>query len=52
MNLAACLLSSTTLSIQEIASKVGIPDISLFSKMFKARMGVSASVYRKMEPRT
>lgn len=41
------LLSDSTLSIQEIAAKVGYDDAYHFSKVFKKKFGVSPSVLRK-----
>ncbi len=45
---AAELLKSTTYSIGEIASFVGIKDIYYFSKLFKKIKGITPSAYRKM----
>lgn len=47
VRLAAQLLSTTQLSVQEIAAKTGIGDASYFSKQFKRVMGVSPHEYRK-----
>ena len=41
------LLTSTTLSLSEIASRCGFEDQSYFSKVFKKQMGVSPKEYRK-----
>ena len=43
---AVDLLNNTSLTIKEIAQAVGIVDIYSFSKLFKARMGVSPTKYR------
>lgn len=42
------LLNSTDLSIQEIASHVGIDDLSYFSKLFKKQISMSPQQYRDM----
>ncbi|MBQ7900963.1 MAG: helix-turn-helix transcriptional regulator [Clostridia bacterium] len=41
------LLKSTGLSIDEISFAVGFGDISYFSKVFKAHVGLSPTEYRK-----
>ena len=41
------LLYSTSLSIEEIARKVGFNSLSYFSKVFKKKYGISPSHYRK-----
>ena len=47
ISMARSLLESTTLSIQEVAFKVGIPDASYFSKQFKKVTGVAPLRYQK-----
>lgn len=42
------LLSTTELSIQDIASQIGIEDASYFSKQFKKEIGMSPLQYQKM----
>jgi len=44
---AKSLLESTTLSIDEIAEKVGYSDYKYFSRIFKQHTGVSPFAYRK-----
>ena len=44
---AAELLSSTFLSVKEVAACVGFGDISHFSRSFKAAYGVTASDFRR-----
>ncbi len=41
------LLKSTTLSIQGVATAVGIPDIHYFTRLFKKETGLSPREYRK-----
>ncbi len=41
------LIKTTNLQIQRIAEKVGINDISYFSKLFKKQVGKSPTQYRK-----
>lgn len=48
VRLACQLLSTTQLSIQEIAAKTGMGDASYFSKQFKRLMGQSPLKYRKL----
>jgi len=43
------LLTSTTLSISEIAFKTGFESVFYFSKIFKNKMGVSPKFYRLKE---
>ena len=47
VRLACQLLSTTHLSIQEIAAKTGMGDASYFSKQFKRVMGISPMRYKK-----
>ena len=47
INTAKRLLKSTTLSIQAIASAVGIPDIHYFTRLFRRETGLSPREYRK-----
>ena len=47
ITMACSLLESTALSVQDIASKVGIPDASYFSKQFKKVTGVAPLRYQK-----
>jgi len=44
---AARLLSSTNLSIGEIATRVAISDTNYFSRLFKRHLGMSAKSYRR-----
>lgn len=44
---AADLLEHTELSVTEVASAVGFPDVYGFSRLFKQKMGASPSGYRK-----
>ena len=46
MHMAIILLQSTTLSIGEVAVKVGIPDLKHFSKCFKKMIGYPPSQLR------
>ena len=41
-------LNTTNMPIQDIASQVGIDDVSYFSKQFKKQVGMSPMQYRKM----
>lgn len=40
--------NTTTLSVAEVASAVGIPDFGYFSKLFRRYVGVSPREYKKM----
>ncbi|SCP96124.1 helix-turn-helix transcriptional regulator [Anaerobium acetethylicum] len=42
------LLNSTELPIQEIADKIGLDDLSYFSKLFKKQLGMSPLKYRQI----
>lgn len=46
MQIAVGLLQSTTLSVSEVAEKIGMPDIKHFSKCFKKRLGLSPSKFK------
>ncbi|MDR9857936.1 helix-turn-helix domain-containing protein [Paenibacillus sp. VCA1] len=43
---AVTLLAQTTLSVQEIAERVGIPNASFFGRLFRERMGITPGQYR------
>ncbi|MWV47037.1 helix-turn-helix domain-containing protein [Paenibacillus sp. HJL G12] len=43
---AVTLLEQTTLSVQEIAERVGIPSVSYFGRLFRERIGISPGQYR------
>jgi AraC-like DNA-binding protein len=43
---AKWLLTSTNLMLAEIGAKVGIPDVSYLSKLFKSSTGLSPTAYR------
>ena len=45
---AIFLLNATQLSIQDIASGCGVPDVTYFTRIFKAEKGMTPSQYRKM----
>lgn len=45
--MAAELLTSTSLSIQDISLRVGYPDNNYFVKVFKKQLGVTPSDYRR-----
>lgn len=47
INAAIQLLNTTNHSIQEIAYRIGIDDLSYFSKLFKKQLGMSPQEYRK-----
>lgn len=47
VNLAVDLLQSTDLSVIKIAEEVGIPDNKHFSKLFKNKVGLAPTAYRK-----
>lgn len=47
MNEAMRLLVSTSLRVSEIADRLGYSDIAYFSNMFKRKIGVTPSKYRK-----
>ncbi len=44
---AAQLLADTTLTQKEVAGKLGYPDVSTFSRMFKRKYGVPPGKYRQ-----
>ncbi|SCZ78118.1 helix-turn-helix domain-containing protein [Acidaminobacter hydrogenoformans] len=44
---AKSLIAESDLSLSAIAAKVGIHDMSYFSKLFKARVGVTPNQYRR-----
>lgn len=46
INLAKRLLSETTLSMNEICNRCGYIDISSFTRLFKAEVGISPGMYR------
>jgi AraC-like DNA-binding protein/ligand-binding sensor domain-containing protein len=48
---AATLLTSTTLTISEIAWECGFSDLNYFGKCFKAKHKVSPTAYRNQHPR-
>ena len=47
MKNAALMLTATDLSILTVAAEVGYPDNHFFSKIFKARMGMPPTEYRR-----
>jgi len=47
INDAIKLLDSSSMSIQDVAAYVGIPDYNYFTKVFKKEMGITPSDYRK-----
>ena len=47
INMACALLKTSSLSIQDLAAKVGIPDASYFSKQFKRITGTPPVQYQK-----
>ena len=48
INYAKRLLKSTTLSIQSVATTVGITDIHYFTRLFRRETGLSPREYRKL----
>ena len=48
INKALVYLNNTDLQVQAIAQKVGIYDLSYFTKLFRRQMGMSPTEYRKM----
>ncbi|MCI6139822.1 AraC family transcriptional regulator [Clostridium sp.] len=48
MEHAICLLNTTPTSIQEIAARCGILDLSYFTKLFRRTKGMTPSQYRSM----
>lgn len=47
METAKDLLANTDLTVSDIAQATGLPDVYSFSRLFKAKQGVSPSAYRK-----
>lgn len=45
---AVSLLVSTSLSVNEIAGRVGIQDINYFNRLFRRKYGMTAQAYREM----
>ncbi|WP_091176789.1 helix-turn-helix transcriptional regulator [Paenibacillus sp. 1_12] len=41
------LLTETSLLVQEVAEKIGIPDYNYFTRLFRQNVGCSPSSYRK-----
>lgn len=52
ISLAQKLLRQTSLSIQEIAERVGYTEYSYFSKLFKKKVGCTLSEYRRQDINT
>jgi len=50
LEVAASLLRNTTLPVAEISGRVGIDDLSYFSRSFRRKTGRSPSVYRQSFP--
>lgn len=48
MNRACALLKGSDLTISETAERCGFDDVNYFSRIFKRRIGISPSKYRKM----
>ncbi|MBP3887145.1 MAG: helix-turn-helix domain-containing protein, partial [Cellulosilyticum sp.] len=42
------LLNTSNLSVQEIAERVGILELNYFSKLFKKKVGMSPTEYKKL----
>jgi len=49
IQIACNLLRETSCSVEEIAALVGLTDAKNFSRVFKAKMGVSPGSYRKIQ---
>jgi len=47
INVAASMLLRTSLSIQQIGTRVAMPEPAIFSRTFRAHFGASPSTYRK-----
>lgn len=50
IRVATQLLRQSTLTVKEIASRVGLPDEAYFSRLFKKATGVSPMHYRDQQP--
>jgi AraC-like DNA-binding protein len=48
---AVTMLAQTSLSVQEIAERVGIPNASFFGRLFRERMGITPGQYRLQRQR-
>lgn len=49
LELGKSLLNSTNLSVKEIASKLAFADEYYFSNLFKSKVGITPSAYRKIQ---
>lgn len=49
---ACLLLRTSTLPVTEVALASGFPDLSLFNRSFRQRVGMSPLVYRRARPET
>ena len=50
MEVAAGLLRNTELAVNEISDRIGIDDITYFSRIFKKKTGITPSEYREQFP--
>ncbi len=50
MTVAALLLQNTTLTVQDIAWRIGLNDDAYFSRLFRHKTGVSPSEFRRKVP--
>ena len=50
MTVAALLLQNTTLSIQDISRRIGLNDEAYFSRLFRTRIGIPPSEFRRTHP--
>ena len=49
LNVATSLLTKTNMSINGVAEKVGVPNVSYFNRMFKKKYNMTPREYKKYQ---